>query len=213
MDNKKNVYILILALGLLVVSIAYASLSTNIRISGTASIPNVNWNIHFDNWALDTASTVNGHQNTAVYPTVNELSKSLSPNITKVENLNVTLNQPGDYVKYMFEIVNDGSIDASLDNFDYNLECTSGNNCSHISYSIECKDFERINNLLETHSVLEKNGGKAYCAIEIRYKDQTNSNTPGENQVYTQDASSASLNATWVYKQKVEDEPETQTEP
>ena len=105
MDNKKTILIGVLALGIVAMSVAFAALSTTLRISGTASVPSVSWNIHFQNWALDTASTVTEggitHQNTAEYPTIAQLSQTLSPNITKVENLNVTLYQPGDYAIYI----------------------------------------------------------------------------------------------------------------
>ena len=212
MDSlKKSFLIIILIIGIIAISISFSTLSTRLSVSGTASVSDTTWNIHFQNWALDTESTITEggvtHQNTADYPSISTLSNSMSlkPNVTKVENLNVTLYQPGDYVKYTFEIINEGSIDASLDNFTKTLTCSSGSDCSHISYIVECTDSasEGGNNVLVGNSTLSKNGGLAYCYLEIKYIDQTNTQIPGENQVYTKPAVSATLNAEWTYVQKI----------
>ena len=204
MENKKNVVIAILLIGVISMTIAFAAFSTNLSISGTADVSNTTWNIHFQNWALDTANTVTEggitHQNTADYPTVNQLTQLVSvANSTKVENLNVTLNQPGDYVKYTFQIINEGSIDASLNNFTHTMTCESGKTCDHLTYTVECKDSQE-NNVLTQYSTLYKNGGLAYCTLQVKYNEQTNTG----NTVYTQEAVSASLSANWQYIQKVD---------
>ena len=214
MDSKKTVLLIVLGFGITAMTIAFAALSTNLRISGTASVPSTTWNIHFQNWAVDTASTVtvgsNIQQNTAVYPSISTLenSMSLKPNVTKVENIDVTLYQPGDYAKYTFQIINEGSIDASLDNFEKALTCASGEDCSHISYTVECTDLPNSggNNVLIGHPTLAKNGGLAYCTLEVKYLDQTNqnSNSAGSVQTYNQSAAHATLNATWVYVQEID---------
>ena len=209
MNNRKKIVLLIvLGFSILAMTIAFAALSTSLRISGTASVPNTSWNIHFRSWAVDTASTVtyggNTHQNTAVYPSINELTQTVSvANSTKVEGLNIILYQPGDYAKYTFQIINEGTIDASLDNFQKNLTCASGEDCSHISYTVTCSDsVNGINNLLEIGSALPSNG-IAYCSLEVKYTDQTNQNSgsAGSVQTYTQSAAHATLDATWSYSQ------------
>ena len=204
MENKKNVILAILIVGVISMTIAFAALSTNLSINGTADVASTTWNIHFQNWALDTAGTVTEggvtHQNTADYPSVNQLSQTVSvANSTKVENLNVTLKQPGDYVKYTFEIINEGSIEASLNNFTHNMTCESGKTCNHLTYTVECKDSQE-NNVLTQYSTLYKNGGLAYCTLQVKYNEQTNTG----NTVYTQEAVSATLSANWQYIQKVD---------
>ena len=210
MNTKtKNILLIVLGVAVVGMTVAFAALSSQLKIQGTASVPNVNWNIHFQNWDDNTEDTVtyggNTHQNTAVFPAASTLTKTLSPNITKVDGLNVTLYQPGDYASYTFEIINEGTIDASLDNFTHNLTCASGNDCSHLSYTVECVDSQN-NNVLTGNPTLAKNGGLAYCTLTVTYTDQTNQNsgTAGSNQVYTQSAASATLDATWVYVQKVD---------
>ena len=197
-------------------TVAFAALSTNLRINGTASVPNVNWNIHFSGWALDTASTVTEggvtHQNTAVYPSIAQLTQSLAPNVTLVEGLNITLYQPGDYAKYTFNIVNDGTIDAKLDNFTHTMTCESGKNCDFLDYTVECKDSQL--NTVTQNTVLPKNGGSVSCYLQLKFKDVDNlgantnqaSNLQASvvNGVYTQEATSASLAANWAWIQNSE---------
>ena len=210
MNTKtKNILLIVLGVAVVGMTVAFAALSSQLKIEGTASVPNVSWNIHFQNWDDNTEDTVTyggiTHQNTAVFPAASTLTKTLSPNITKVDGLNVTLYQPGDYASYTFEIINEGTIDASLDNFTHNLTCASGNDCSHLSYTVECVDSQN-NNVLTGNPTLAKNGGLAYCTLTVTYTDQTNQNsgTAGSNQVYTQAAASAELDATWTYVQKVD---------
>ena len=200
MENKKNVILAILIVGVVAMTVAFAALSTNLSISGTANVGDVSWNIHFTNWQLDTESTVTyggvTHQNTASYPTVNQLLQSPSVAAsTKVENLNVTLNQPGDYVKYTFEIINEGSIDATLNNFTYPLTCASGKNCDHLTYVVSCKDNTRANDFVVNSSL--NSGERAYCYLQVTYNDQTNNNG-----VYTQEAVSASVGVNFVFIQE-----------
>ena len=214
-DNKKNVLVAVLIVGVVAMTVAFAALSTNLRISGTASVPNTNWNIHFANWALDTASTVtvgsNTQQNTAVYPSVNDLQMSLAPNVTLVEGLNITLYQPNDYAKYTFDIVNDGTIDGSLDNFTHTMTCESGKNCDFLEYTVECKDSQL--NTVTTGYVLP-HGQSVSCYLQLKFKDvdntAMNNNTANNmqasvvNGVYTQEATSATLAASWQWVQKKE---------
>ena len=213
MNNKKNVLLIVLGLGIVAMTIAFAALSTNLRISGTASVPNTNWNIHFASWALDTASTVtvgsNTQQNTAVYPTVAQLQQSLAPNVTLVEGLNITLYQPNDYAKYTFDIVNDGTIDASLDNFTHTMTCESGKNCDFLEYTVECKDAQ-LNTV--TNGYVLPHGQSVSCYLQLKFKDVDNT-AKNDNQannlqasvvngVYTQEATSATLAANWSWIQK-----------
>ena len=213
MDNKKGVLIAVLGLGIVAMTVAFAALSTTLRISGTASVPNTNWNIHFASWALDTASTVtvgsNTQQNTAVYPTVAQLQQSLAPNVTLVEGINVTLYQPNDYVKYTFNIVNEGSIDASLDNFTHTMTCESGKNCDFLEYTVECQDSQ-LNTV--TNNYVLPHGQSVSCYLQLKFKDVNNVSKNNNqtnnlqasvvNGVYTQEATSATLAANWSWIQK-----------
>ena len=209
MKDKKNIILILLVIGVVAMTVAYASLSTRLNISGTAQIASTTWNIHFDNWAVDTSDTItvgtNTQRNTAVYPTVNELTKKLDPNITKVDGLDITLNQPNDYAKYTFEIVNSGSVNASLDNFEKNLTCSSGSDCSHIEYEIKCFESNtRTGNEVTSVGSLLASGERVYCYLEVKYKNENNQNQnqAGSVQTYNKNAVTASITANWQYVQE-----------
>ena len=200
MSNKsKNILLGLLVVGIISMTVVFAAFSTRLNIQGTTNVAATKWNVHFQQWALDTENTVDGHTNTAVYPDIQTLTSSMSDstNVTKVENLNVTLKQPGDYAKYTFEIKNDGTIDAKLSNFAASLTPSS----NVIGYEVKCyENSTREGTEITQNSVLGVNE-IAYCYIKVEYKDQTNNSTAGENQVYTQGAVSTSLEASWTWIQ------------
>ena len=198
-NKKKNILLGILVVGIISMTVAFASLATNLNISGTANTTAVNWNIHFQEWQKVAISTgLNGNTNTAVSPEVSGLTMSDRSNVTKVEGIAVTLNQPGDIAKYNFEIKNDGNITAKLDNFSASLSPSS----DVIGYQVKCYESNtRTGTEVTTNSTLAP-AGIAYCYIEIKYNDATNgAQTAGSNQVYTQSAVNTSLSASWTWVQ------------
>ena len=202
-EKQKTVLLFVLIIGIVSMTVAFAALSTNLRITGTTNVAQMSWNIHFQNWQLDTQNTItvgsNIQRNTAVYPTVAQLTQSLAPNITKVEGIDVTLKQPHDYAQYKFQIINEGTIDSSLGNFTKSMTCTVGNNCSDvINYEVKCYESNSYSGTeITQNSVLEKNGDIAYCYLRIEYKDKTNSG----NSTYSQDPLTATLSADWSWVQ------------
>ena len=200
MSNKnKNILLGLLIVGIISMTVAFAALSTNLRISGSANVAATRWNIHFQEWNKVSIPTVNGHQNTAVSPEVASLSMSDNTNVTKVDNVNVTLNQPGDIAKYTFEIINEGTIDAKLDNF--TVTDTTSNDL--VDYNVKCyESSSREGTEVTTNSVLGANGGVVYCYLQVQYKDKTNSHTAGTNQVYSNPtAITTNLSASWRWVQ------------
>jgi len=218
-ERNKNILLGVLVVGVIGMTVAFAALTSRIKLNGTANVAETRWNIHFQNWRLDTQNTVTvegrTQQNTAEYPQVNQLTMSDSSNVTKVEGLNVTLHQPNDYAKYNFEIKNDGTIDGELSHFDRNITCPSGKNCDFLEYTVTCEDAAH-NDALAANYVLVKNT-KVDCTIELKYKNITNgdlskapaagkvaANVAGSNQVYTQEAISVSIAPTWNWIQSTQ---------
>ena len=104
-NNKK-----VIAIGmilLLVISIGYAALSTNLTINGTANISATSWNIYFDNVQVTTGSVTGDKVTTA--PTVEANSTS-----TVALTYTVTLDEPGDFYEFTVDVVNGGTIDAKI---------------------------------------------------------------------------------------------------
>ena len=192
MDNKKrNILLGVLIVGVISMTVAFAALSTNLSINGTASLPATSWNIHFANGVDNTSGThANGKTNRG---TITGLQFAA----TSISNFTATLYQPNDEVVYNFDIVNEGTIDGQLDNFTKTLTCNSAS-CDMITYTITCEDASH-NDANQSDYILAS-GESVSCEMKIKYNDQTNSN----NGVYSQGAVSATASATWLYKQ-VED--------
>ena len=212
-ERNKNILLGVLIVGVLSMTVAFAALSTRLNIGGQASVASTNWNVHFDNWADVTENTITNEfgtqQNTAVHPAVSDLTMTDNTNITKVEGLNITLKQPNDYARYTFEIVNEGSIDAELSGFSANMTCTSNNNCSAVvDYEVKCyEDSSLTGTEVTTQSVLEKNDGRAYCYLQVKYKNQSSAKSvvnkvaAADKLAYTQEAISFSLAPEWTWVQ------------
>ena len=189
MDNKKrNILLGILIVGVVSMTVAFAALSTNLSINGTASLPATSWNIHFANGVDNTSGThASGKTNRG---TITGLQFAA----TSISNFTATLYQPNDEVVYNFDIVNEGTIAGQLDNFTKTLTCNSAN-CDMITYTITCEDASH-NDANQSDYILAS-GASVSCEMKIKYNDQTNSN----NGVYSQGAVSATATATWLYKQ------------
>ena len=89
-------------------TIAFAALSSTLNISSGANLDRVNMDIHFKNIVRTSISP-----NASTTGTPTPLSGNTAPTI---DNINVTLHQPGDYVTYTADIENTGDIDAEIDN-------------------------------------------------------------------------------------------------
>ena len=209
LNNKKNLLLGVLVIGILSMTIAFAIFTTRLTLDGNANIAATRWNIHFDNWQKVSIPTVtvggNTQTNNAQSPAVNQLTMQDNSNVTKVSNVNITLNEPGDIAKYTFDIVNDGTLDAKLSDFTYNITCNSGNNCNVINLDVECKDAISNGNTISTNYVLRRNT-RVYCSLEVKYKEQTNTNTPGTNQTYNKDSATSDITAVWIWVQNSTDD-------
>ncbi|MBP3597128.1 MAG: hypothetical protein J6J60_07015 [Clostridia bacterium] len=106
--KQKNQKIMVVAIALLLlISIGYAAISTNLTITGTANIAATSWNVHFEN-VTPIPGSVSGTNVTTV-PSVSTNS------ITTTElTYNVTLEKPGDFYEFTVNVVNGGTINAKI---------------------------------------------------------------------------------------------------
>ena len=205
MDNrKKNILLGVLIVGVISMTVAFAALSTTLSINGTAGIPTTRWDIHFANGTDNTSGThANGKVNKGKIEDVNFQA-------TSITGFTVTLYQPNDEVVYNFDIVNAGTIDAELDNFQRSITCASGSElCDEVmTYTIECED-EQHNNALAQGYILEKNKSVS-CEMNVKFNDVDNLSKSKSskvqasvvNGVYTQGALNATIRADWFWEQK-----------
>lgn len=131
MDNKvKNVLLIVLIIGLVGMTSAYALLAQNLKITSTAEVSGSNWNIHFESLTEDTNST-------GTVTTPAELESS-----TVISGLNATFKLPGEYVAYTFDISNAGDIDAIIESVsEPTITCTPEGTdatlvCENVSYTL-----------------------------------------------------------------------------
>ena len=79
-ENRKTLIIIILGILIVSISIAYASLATNLNINGTVDAPSVNWDIHFLNFSESSkpALTTSGETNTGTIVSVDTSNTSIN---------------------------------------------------------------------------------------------------------------------------------------
>ena len=143
MRRTRKIKILILStlcVCILLMSVGFALMSTTLNILGTARMNPADWYIYFDN--LSEVKLKGGAQvNTT--PTIT--------NGTALGNYDVEIKMPGDSVKYTFDVVNNGDMDAYISTYikSNTLSCTgTGSNavsdanlvCSNLTYTLTYTD-------------------------------------------------------------------------
>ena len=103
-ERTRNIILIVLAVCLIGITVAYATLSQNLNISGVAKVDKTSWNIHFTNVLTP---KVEG-QATGGKATLNDSSTVL----TISEG---TLSAPGDKITYIFDVINEGDLPAEVE--------------------------------------------------------------------------------------------------
>lgn len=214
-NNTKNILLGVLIVGLIGMTVAYAALSTQLKITGTASVPNVTWDIKIKEFAkqANTPSVISGQTNTATGP-----ASLTATNSTLISGLAVGFKQPGDKVVYTFKLANEGTIDAKLSSFSQGLTLNSGSTTSltpeqiaaKFTSSIVCDPTEATTSdyLNKAGATAGSNHDVANCTLTIQWNEVGTgtggqaSQTAGQDQTFTQGAVLLDYNATWVYVQK-----------
>ena len=93
--NKSFIIILVLF-----ISIGFAVLSANININSNITFLPQSFNVYFDNLVVNQESS-----NTDI-PSLSNEDKSVS--------FTTTINEPGDFYEFSFDVINDGTMDAAL---------------------------------------------------------------------------------------------------
>lgn len=99
--DYKIIVIIALILGIIGLSIAFAAMSSTLKINTSSSYGGHEWSINFAN--NDYGST-----------TGSAIAGSIYLKSTSIVIMDAKLNKPGDSVTYTFDVVNNGIIDAEL---------------------------------------------------------------------------------------------------
>ena len=213
-ENTKNILLGVLIVGLVAMTVAYAALTTNLQINGTATVAATKWDIHFANVAVDTGTgktnIPSGDYSLGTLDSTNLPSASATG--TLIDDLTVTLRKPGDKLVVNFDIVNAGTIDAKNTSFVKHI--TKGSTVSSsdtaatndvVTYTIQCGTGANGGD-----SQLAKANGNtptaAACVLTIEHNDTGASITQahqeaGTDQTINNEAMTFKFDAAWVYQQ------------
>lgn len=110
MRRKKNNKKYFLILAILVLSIGYAFVSTNLGINGSLSTKGGNYDIHWDPNSIDEDSNV----------TITT-SAHVTDNKKTIISFETSLGLPGDYYEFTADAVNEGTVNGSIVDIRFNL--------------------------------------------------------------------------------------------
>lgn len=166
-EKTKNVLLVVLIVGLVSMTVAYAALTQTLTIKSSAKVAASKWDIEFDNLQnVPVATGTGGATNTAEVVTQPEINSK-----TTIQGLSVKFKQPGDTVRYTFDVVNKGDIDAKLGNFTLG---TTDN--ADVTYSLTCKDIAMVNPYtynaaFDLTKKVDDTEQKYSCTWDITYKN------------------------------------------
>ncbi len=186
MEKERKIKVLSLValiVAVLGLTVAFAALSQTLTINGTASVNAAEWDIHFENLS---APEITGDARVESEPVLDNHS---------ISNLDVSLTKPGDEVVYTFDIVNNGTIDAylyeyqkpgtyialvasgSIDDLDYDLNkdgSVNADDIAHFSLAIDYNLYYADDNVVPKKDDLLRAGETKKLKLVIRYKDTAN---------------------------------------
>ena len=136
-ERTRNIILIVLAVCLIGITVAYATLSQNLNISGVAKVGKTSWNIHFtkvltpkaEGYAEGGKATLNSDSTVL----------TVSEGILKV---------PGDTITYVFDVINEGDLDAEVETVLTTIDsCKASDNttdvtmyCDKIKYDLVYQD-------------------------------------------------------------------------
>ena len=111
-EKTKNVLLVVLIVGLVSMTVAYAALSTTLTISSSAKVNNTKWDIQITDF-----TEVSGQNNNVSGSSEATVKPGYSTSGTTITGVEVTFKKPGDVAKFSFNLKNLGDIDAKLTGF------------------------------------------------------------------------------------------------
>jgi len=195
-NHKRAFFGMFLFLLIIGFGVGYAYLSTNLSIDGTSKITGGRWDVHFDNIDVGEYSV-----SATTEPTIS--------NQTTV-NFGVELKEPGDAYLFTIDLVNNGTIDAKIEDINI-LPTLTSEQQNYFAYSVTYIDMKpiKVNDSIPA-------GTKETLLVMFRYLDQPDnslypnddvnfsfsvslnvvqgSGTPIRNYLYTIDSSSTIFN-------------------
>ena len=193
-DKFKNAILIILAVCLIGITVAYATLSQNLDISGVAKVGKTSWNIHFtkvltpkaEGYAEGGKATLNSDSTVL----------TVSEGVLKV---------PGDTITYVFDVINEGDLDAEVETVLTTIDsCKASDNttdvtmyCDKIKYDLVYQDTKEE---VKKNDQLLKGESKTLNLVITYDKDKELTSLPNTEIVL--DNITSTINYTMLAKEK-----------
>ena len=166
-NRKANNIFLFLFVMFLFMGVGYAYLNATLSITGTGKVTKTTWDVHFEN-----IQPISG----SVTPT----SAPVISNDTTV-SFSATLNEPGDFYSFYIDLVNAGTIDASIGSLDISPVLTTEQQ-EYFEYKIKYKGDSGLD-VSEGDAL--SHGDTKTIEILFRYKELDNHDLyPDEDVVF-----------------------------
>ena len=139
-------------------TIAYAALNAVLTISGNAQVNAANWDIHLANPNVTSGSVSN------TKPVITSPSTA---------TFSTELNMPGEFYEFTIDVVNNGSVDAMIENITKTPTLTA-NQAKYLKYEITYQNGE----VISTKQLVSKN---SFVRLKVRVEfrqDLSNSDLP-----------------------------------
>jgi len=163
--NKKLTLILVLVL---LISVGYAALASNLKINGSSKVNAAKWNVYWDNIQITEGSV----------PADNDHKARITDNAKTQVEFSVELSEPGDFYEFTVDAVNNGTIDAMIEENGIVDGVYSDSNYTQtatlpdaVSYTVTYADGTAIQ---DKHLLAKKSGNTATretYKVRIEYKN------------------------------------------
>lgn len=158
-EKTKNVLLVVLIVGLVSMTVAYAALTQTLTIESSAKINNTKWDIEITDFAEVPNQTNNVGGTSEV--TVKEGYTTSGTTISGVE---VTFKKPGDVAKFTFNLKNKGDINAKLTSFTLGAPDAS----TKVTKSVVCGTGTKAEPVADSATMkLAKTNGSIPCEMTL----------------------------------------------
>ena len=151
--RRKTSYLLIFVIVLLSISTGYAALNSTLIIMGTSAIQKNIWDVHFENLNIKEGSVT-----ATTEPTITDSNR--------ISDFTFVLDKRGDFYEFTVDVVNNGSLDAMVNNVEKTPTLTSEQE-KYLTYKITYENGEEIkkNQLLKVND---------FVRIKVRVEFKSN---------------------------------------
>ncbi len=176
--NSKKDYLKYGALVLLLMlTLGYALLSSNLNITGTSNFARTTWNIHFENLVPSTNMILGQGE-----------GASITQNKTTEVTYTLNFTEPGQYYEFLVDAKNDGTIDGMVNTITSTIKIGEGNatpittNPSNLPAYLEYSATYADGTPIEEHHLLKSTKKETYKVRVAFSTDIEAGDLPGSDQ-------------------------------